>query len=218
MTFDCICKRFGNNVVFDNFYCSFADGRVNCILAPSGSGKTTLLNIASGILKPDSGTVYGIPERIAYVFQDDLLIPEKTALQNLEFALGKALKGSGGGKQERAATRERINGLLAASGLSGIGGLYPRELSGGMRQRISLIRALAYPADFLLMDEPFKSLDEISKKKMILMFEEYLNSGKKTVLLVTHDEREAVDLGDIIYRFSDKPMKLIDKTSGKGRR
>ncbi|MDR2046491.1 MAG: ABC transporter ATP-binding protein [Clostridiales bacterium] len=198
--FSGIYKKFGDTVVFDNFSDGFEEGCVNCIFAPSGSGKTTLLNMAAGLLSPDKGTVSGIPDGVSYAFQEDRLIPQKTAFGNLKFILRNIYP-------DKKTLEETVNRYLAEAGLGDAAELYPREMSGGMRRRLALIRAFAYPSELLLMDEPFKALDLALRKDVAGWFSRY----RRTVLLVTHDPDEAFLVGDYIHAYSKKPMTLLKK-------
>ena len=194
---------FQSTTVFDNFNAEFDNNKINCILGPSGCGKTTLLNLLSGTLLENSGQITK-PQSVSYVFQDELLIPQKTARKNLELIL----KSVYGDKQQ---LKTVIDKFLKLSSLEQAGDLYPHEMSGGMRQRLTLIRAFAYPSDVLLMDEPFKALDITLKSNIIKAFLSLYKEDKRTVIFVTHDIDEALMTGDSIYVYSDKPMHLQKK-------
>jgi NitT/TauT family transport system ATP-binding protein len=200
IAFSKVDKRFGDITVMDGFCEQFEENKINCILGPSGCGKTTLLNLLSGILQEDSGQITK-PHRVSYVFQDESLVPQKTARKNLELVLKSAYKD----KEELQAV---IDKFLGISDLRGAADLYPHEMSGGMRQRLALIRAFAYPSDILLMDEPFKALDISLKGSIIRSFLKLYDEAKRTVLFVTHDIDDALMTGDFIYIYSDKPLRL----------
>ncbi|MDR3263912.1 MAG: ABC transporter ATP-binding protein [Clostridiales bacterium] len=204
IVFESVCKSFGATVVFDGLNDAFEKGKVSCLLAPSGSGKTTLLNMVAGTLKPDGGTIKNLPEAVSYVFQEERLIPQKTAYKNLEFVL-----------KPKYPDAKKLGAIIAshleAAGLKDAADMYPNEMSGGMRQRLSLIRALANPAETLLMDEPFNALDMTLRAGITDMFLKYLATYKKTVLFVTHDLDEAISAGDNIHIYTSKPMRLIIK-------
>jgi len=193
--------RFGDFVVLENFSESYSENEINCIVGPSGCGKTSLLNLVSGILAEDSGEVTK-PDRVSYVFQEDSLIPQKTARKNLELVLNTTYT-------DKLELKSVIDRFFAISGLENAADLYPHQMSGGMRQRLALIRAFAYPSDVLLMDEPFKALDITLKSSIISSFLDLYKQHKRTVLFVTHDVDEALLTGDRIYIYSSKPMKLI---------
>jgi NitT/TauT family transport system ATP-binding protein len=177
---------------------------VNCIFGPSGSGKTTLLNLAAGNLAPDAGRIVNAPKNVSYVFQEERLIPQKTAYKNLEFILS-------GKYPDKNELKTVINSFLDSAGLSAAKDLYPREMSGGMKQRLSLIRAFAYRSDALLMDEPFKALDFSLKENIAETFLKYFAADRRTTLFVTHEPDDAALIGDYVHIYSDKPMKLIKK-------
>ena len=195
--------RFGDTVVFDGFNDEFEKNKINCILGPSGCGKTTLLNLLSGTVTEDGGVITK-PQTVSYVFQEELLIPQKTARKNLELILKTVYR-------DKAVLKTAIETFLQLAELEDAGELYPHEMSGGMRQRLALIRAFAYPSDILLMDEPFKALDITLKNTIIKAFLNLYKEDKRTVLFVTHDIDEALKTGDVISVFSDKPMRLQKK-------
>jgi len=203
ITFRNVSIRFQDIIVMEKFYEDFEENKINCILGPSGCGKTSLLNMLCGILKEDSGIITK-PERISYVFQEPALIPQKTARQNLEIVLKSVFK-------DRKKLNTVINEFLKASDLENASDLYPHEMSGGMRQRLALIRAFAYPSDILLMDEPFLALDIALKNKIIEAFLHLYEEDSRTVIYVTHDIDEALMTGDFIYVYSNKPMRLQRK-------
>jgi NitT/TauT family transport system ATP-binding protein len=197
----------------------FAQGELTCLLGPSGCGKTTLLKIVAGLLAPTSGevrvkgrTVSGPGPERAFVFQDFALMPWASVLRNAAFGL--ELQGVG-----RAEREDRARHYVAEVGLKGFEEKYPHELSGGMRQRVGLARALAVDADVLLMDEPFSAVDEQTRRK----FQEDLIAlrevEKKTFLLVTHSIEEAVYLSDRIVLLSPRPgrvAQVIDPAIPRG--
>ena len=203
ITFSNVNLHFKDLVVMENFCEEFEENKVNCILGPSGCGKTTLLNLLSGILSENSGHITK-PERVSYVFQEEALVPQKTARKNLELVLKGVYK-------DRTELTAVINKFLKISDLENAGDLYPHEMSGGMRQRLALIRAFAYPSDILLMDEPFKALDITLKASIIKSFLRLYEEDKRTVIFVTHDIDEALMTGDFIYVYSNKPMSLQRK-------
>jgi NitT/TauT family transport system ATP-binding protein len=195
--------NFGDIVVFNNFSEQFEPNKINCILGPSGCGKTTLLNILSGTVKENSGEVTK-PSRCSYVFQEDLLIPQKTAYKNLEIVLKSVY-------QNKAELKAVLDKFLKLAGLYDAKDLYPNQMSGGMRQRLSLMRAFAYPSEILLMDEAFKALDTTLKANIIKEFLTLFDQNERTVLFVTHSIDEALLTADHIYVYSNKPMQLLQK-------
>lgn len=196
-----ICKSFGDLKVLDNISIDFLENKVTCILGPSGCGKTTLLNILSSIIEPDSGIVQGFQDKsISYVFQEDRLLEWRTVEENLTFVL-----------KDKFSEKE-IKGLvkkyLEMVGLYEYKNYYPTKLSGGMRQRVSIARAFAYPSKILIMDEAFKSLDIASKEGLMKYFYELIKIDKRTVIYVTHDIEEAAILGDTIIIITEKPARV----------
>lgn len=171
LTVQHLTKSFDGVPVLSDFSCAFPDSGIVYIVGPSGQGKTTLLRCIAGLEKPESGEVLGVPERIAYCFQEDRLLPWRTALGNLEAVLGRR-------------RREECLRWLALVGLSDARDKYPNELSGGMRSRVAFARALAFDAPLLLLDEPFHALDDATRSAM----EELLlrETAGRLVLLVTH--------------------------------
>ena len=208
-----IHKNYGDVEALRNIDLRFEHGHLTSLLGPSGCGKTTLLKIIAGLLPQTSGEVrvHGRPisgpgpER-AFVFQDFALLPWATVLRNAAFGL--ELRGVPKAEREEKARKQ-----IEVVGLTGFEDSYPQELSGGMRQRVGLARALAVEADVLLMDEPFSAVDEQTRRK----FQEDLlalrHKENKTFVLVTHSIEEAVYLGDRIVLLSPRPgrvSKVID--------
>jgi NitT/TauT family transport system ATP-binding protein len=184
---------YGRSAVLSDFSLSASAGEFVVVAGPSGCGKSTLLRAVAGLI-PFSGSISvdGIPVRgpsrdRALVFQDDGLLPWRTALRNVELPL--ALQGV-----RRAERRSRALGWLDRVGLSGFEDYLPRELSGGMRQRVQLARTLAQQPSVVLMDEPFGALDAQTRSSMQELVTEVLSGT--TTLFVTHDVDEAVLLGD----------------------
>ena len=203
ISFRNVNMSFQNTVVFDGFNEDFEKNKINCIIGPSGCGKTTMLNLLSGTLRENSGEITK-PKNVSYVFQEELLIPQKTARKNLELVLKSVYR-------EKNELKTIIDKFLTLAELGSAGDLYPHEMSGGMRQRLTLIRAFAYPSDILLMDEPFKALDITLKDNIIKAFLNLYREDKRTVIFVTHDIDEALMTGDCIYVYSNKPMRLQKK-------
>ncbi|MCB2290932.1 ABC transporter ATP-binding protein [Clostridium sp. CS001] len=195
-------KNYDNLKVLDNLNLEFKEGAVTCILGPSGCGKTTLLNILSGAIDFDSGEVLGFKdESISYVFQEDRLIEWKTVKENLEFVLKD--------KMPKDKRNEIITSYLKAVDMLDYIDYYPNKLSGGMRQRVAIIRAFTYSSKLLIMDEPFKSLDMETKQNVMDCFINLRKKEKRTCIIVTHDINEAKYLGDELIMLSAKPSKVI---------
>ena len=175
-------------------------GEFVCVVGASGSGKSTLLSVLAGLDQATAGKAH-VHGRVALMFQEAALLPWLTAAENVELAL--ELRGVA-----RDARRKRTQELLETVHLHGFERRRPHELSGGMKQRVALARALAQDADVLLMDEPFASLDAITRD---LLHEELVrlwSSTRLTILFVTHNAREAVRLGDRVLVFTSRPGRV----------
>lgn len=199
-----IRKSFGPLVVLDGFSLDISERKVTAILGPSGCGKTTLLNLLAGLVPADSGERLGLGDaRFSCVFQEPRLVPSLTALENVELVLRSSF--------ELPVRKERALRLLSSVGLADARNLRPRQLSGGMRQRVSLARAFAYPADVLLLDEPFQSVDLRTRIGLMDAFLDLQTADPRTVVFVTHEVKEALYLGDIVVVLSDKPARILDR-------
>ena len=196
-----ITKEYEELRVLDDITIEFEEDRTTVILGPSGCGKTTLLNMVSGLSTPDSGEIVGFQyEKLSFVFQESRLIPWRTVGDNIRFVLK--------GKMDKDKLEWTVDRYLGQFGLKEYIDYYPSKLSGGMKQRIGMLRAFAYPSEILLMDEPFRSLDIANKRNSIDFLKELLNSEKRTCILVTHDLDEAIELGDRIVILTDKPTRV----------
>lgn len=190
--------KYGSNEIYNNFNIEFQQGKINCIIGESGCGKTTLLNYISEKL-------YYENKRIAYVFQEDNLIPWKNIYVNLKIVAKKYF--------EKSILEKEINNALVKVRLEKYKYFYPRELSGGMRQRINFARALIGNPEVILMDEPFKSLDIKSKNNMIELIKNLKNTDI-TIILVTHDINEILMLADVVYYLGGRPVEIIESAIG----
>jgi len=187
-------------------------GRFVVIVGPSGCGKTSLLMMVAGLRAQSEGTVLCLgrpipapdPDRVGVIFQDASLFPWLTALDNIDFPL--SLRGTA--REER---RRRTQAMLTLVGLDGFGTRYPHELSGGMRQRVSIARGLAQDPPVLLMDEPFAALDEQTRMTMGHELLRIWSTTRKTVLFVTHSLTEAVYLADEVLVMSARPGRIVDR-------
>ncbi len=184
-------------------------GEFVTLLGPSGSGKSTLFSIMTGAQVPVSGQVLvdGLPlvghgKDFAFMPQQDELLPWRRVLDNL--TLGLEIQG-----MRRSQARERVRPLLSTFGLAGFEKAYPFQLSGGMRQRASLLRTVVQDRSVLLLDEPFGALDALTRAEMQRWLERMWEEFRWTVLLITHDVREAVFLSDRIYVMSQRPGTVV---------
>ncbi|WP_333860886.1 ABC transporter ATP-binding protein [Clostridium sp.] len=184
-------KSYDGASVFSNLNMNFIKGKIAVILGPSGCGKTTLLNIISGIETNYSGEVLLRNRSISYVFQEDRLIPYFTVYKNVEFVLKSTLD-----KNEVNIT---VNKFLDMVELLEYKDKLPDKLSGGMKRRVALARAIAYKSSLILMDEPFKGMDDRLKSSVIKKFLIHQRETGRTVILVTHDKGEAEIMGDKVY-------------------
>jgi NitT/TauT family transport system ATP-binding protein len=215
-----VSKIYGNDVLaLNDINLDFEAGQLTSLLGPSGCGKTTLLKIIAGLLPASQGEIrvkgqvvdQPGPER-AFVFQDFALLPWATVIQNAAFGL----KMQGMGKAER---EDVANHYVKEVGLDGFQQKYPHQLSGGMRQRVGLARALAVNADVLLMDEPFSAVDEQTRRKFQEDLIRLREVEKKTFIFVTHSIEEAVYVSDRIILLSPRPgrvSEIIDPDIPKG--
>lgn len=200
-----IRKTMGSLLTLKEIDLEVKDQTMVGILGPSGCGKSTLLNIISGLIRPDTGQVYidgqdvtGVTGRVSYMQQKDLLLPSRTLLDNASLPL--ILKG-----MSRKQARSEVMPRLDTFGLAGFEDYYPSQLSGGMRQRAALLRTYLFSSQVLLLDEPFASLDALTRRRMQSWLIEVFGHLKSTVLFVTHDVDEALHLCDRIYVLSDCP-------------
>lgn len=196
-----ISKSYDDLKILEDISIDFHQYETTCILGESGSGKTTLLNILGGLTEKDSGEIIGFAdEDSSFVFQEPRLIEWKNIRDNIAFVLE--------GKMDKKEIEASIDKYLKLVNLEEYKFFYPKELSEGMRQRISILRAFIYPGKVLIMDEPFKSLDANNKQIVIDLFKKLRTFEKRTCILVTHDIDEALDLGHKIIIFSNKPARI----------
>ena len=197
-------------VAIDTISFDLAAGKFVSLLGPSGCGKTTFLRIVAGLVSFTSGTVQingvdvtGPHPDFGIAFQQANLMPWRTVLNNVLFPI--EIRREGGTE-----SRERALELLSLVGLSGFEQAYPAQLSGGMQQRVALCRALVHQPKLLLMDEPFGSLDELTRMEMQDLLLDIRAKTKATVMLVTHSISEAVYLSDTVVVFSKRPAVIVD--------
>jgi ABC-type nitrate/sulfonate/bicarbonate transport system ATPase subunit len=207
-----LAHSFGELRVIDRIDLEAEPGEVVAIVGPSGCGKTTLLELVAGLRAPDAGTVSVAGRsdpnerlgRCAYMPQRDLLLPWLSAVENAALALRIA-------GVSRGEARERAGGHFERLGLAGFEGSRPDQLSGGMRQRVAFLRTLMAGRPVLLLDEPFASLDAITRAEMQSWLAGVLGPDRHTVLLVTHDVEEALYLADRVLVLGSRPASVADR-------
>ncbi len=204
-------KKTNQLSVLEDINLTIDDGELVCLLGPSGCGKTTLLRLIAGLDQPTSGEIIANGEKVlkpsgdrAVIFQQYSLFPWLTVLQNVTFGLEMTNKGS---KEENVAAAERY---LTSVGLIDFKDSYPHELSGGMKQRVAIIRSLLNHSPILLMDEPFSALDMQNRHKLQSQLIGVWKRFENTIVFVTHDVDEAVYLADKIVIMGKNPGR-IDK-------
>jgi NitT/TauT family transport system ATP-binding protein len=205
-----ISKNYEDVEALKNMSLNFPKGELTSLLGPSGCGKTTLLKIIAGLLEPSSGSVSVNGRQVtgpgadrAFVFQDFALMPWASVLQNVSFGLEMR----GMNKNERESIAQNY---IEEVGLQGFENSFPHELSGGMRQRVGLARALAVDADVLLMDEPFSAVDEQTRRKFQEDLLQLVANKNKTFIFVTHSIEEAVYVSDQIAILLPRPSRVSE--------
>lgn len=218
-----ISKNYGDVEALRDLSLEFPKGQLTSLLGPSGCGKTTLLKIIAGLLEPTSGevkvngqTVTGPGPDRAFVFQDFALLPWASVIRNVAFGL--EMRGVAKSEREDIAKQ-----YIDQVGLGGFENAYPHELSGGMRQRVGLARALSVDAEVLLMDEPFSAVDEQTRRKFQEDLLDLVQNQNKTFIFVTHSIEEAVYVSDQIAILLPRPSRVheiirpsINRQNGAG--
>lgn len=206
-----VAKTYDGLDVLRGLDLTVAPGEFAAVIGPSGSGKSTLLNLVSGLDRPTSGEILvdGEPPRtrsgrVAHMPQKDLLLPWRTVLANT--ALGLEAQGV-----RRTEARRRASALFEAFGLDGFQHSYPAQLSGGMRRRAALLRTVVLERPLLLLDEPFGALDSLTRTDLQRWLAHMWHTYRWTVVLVTHDIREAVRLADTIHVLSPRPASVTSR-------
>lgn len=183
-----ITFSFDKNIIFDKFSMELKKGEVVAIMGPSGCGKTTLLGLVSGLLKPQKGEIENAFEKVAYVFQESRLFPWLTVKENLLAVMNES--------NENAL--QTVTECLSLVELENAADKYPKELSGGMKSRVSLARALAFGGDIFLLDEPFAALDKDLRNVLAIRIKGYLRERNASAILVTHNREDAEQIADRI--------------------
>lgn len=199
-----LCQNFyskeGELQVLKNINFSLQQGEILALLGPSGSGKSTILNILTKLLKPTSGDVI-IDGKIGYMFQRDYLLEWRSIMDNI--TIGLEIQ-----KNKDSKAMERVEELLKTYDLWDFRNMYPKELSGGMRQRVALIRTLSVNPDVLLLDEPFSALDYQTRLLVSDDVYKIIKNEGKSAILVTHDISEAIAMGDKVAILSKRPSTI----------
>lgn len=190
-----LTKRYAKLTVLDHFSLALPQTGIVAMLGPSGCGKTTLFNVLLGLVSLDGGEVHGRGDRVSCIFQEDRLLPWMSALENVELVASEAQKRRGMAAKllERMGLGEALHSL-------------PGELSGGMCRRVAIARGLLYDAPLLLMDEPFKGLDDDIKADIMELVA--AQRDRRLSLMITHDQREAIALADEVCRMQGPPLTL----------
>jgi NitT/TauT family transport system ATP-binding protein len=206
-------KQYRGKQVLESIDLTIRKGELVSILGPSGCGKSTILKLIAGLASISSGeisvngaTPANARERMSFIFQDATLLPWRTVERNV--ALGLELDGA-----SRETRRQKVEEVLALVGLSAVAKSYPRELSGGMKMRVSIARALATRPEILLMDEPFAALDEITRDRLNEELMRLQRVHAWTVVFVTHSVTEAVFLSSRIVVLAANPGRILDVVS-----
>jgi ABC-type nitrate/sulfonate/bicarbonate transport system ATPase subunit len=215
---ECVTKYYNDEPVIKNINLELPQGGFISLIGPSGTGKTTLFNILAGVEKPDAGFVFlnnenitGMNGKVSYMLQKDLLLEYRTVLDNVILPL--LIRG-----EKKKPAREKASSFFSMFGLSGYEKKYPHELSGGMRQRAALLRTCMLRNPVILLDEPFSSLDAITRRKMQSWYAGIAQQMNVSTLFITHDVEEALSLSDTIYIMNGKPGLITHKIDIKPNR
>ena len=205
LTFDGVSKRFANDVLaLEGVGFSVASGEFVSLVGPSGCGKSTILRLAAGLTEPTRGTITwaGARPRLGFVFQDAALMPWASVERNVRLPLELL-------RMPDEAIGRRVNETLELVGLTSFAKAYPRELSGGMKMRVSIARALAVEPSVLLMDEPFAALDEFTRERLNDELRSLWQARGLTILFVTHSIYESVYLSSRVLVMSARPGRVV---------
>ncbi len=176
---DSLTKSFGDQMLFDGISLEIKQGGLTAFVGGSGCGKTTLLRMICGLDKSFSGSISGVPDRISFLFQEDRLLPWANVRENIAFVLKDVM--------DKEQLESAVSDIIKAVQLDGHETKRPSELSGGMQRRVAMARAFCYPANLLLMDEPFKGFDLKLNLELIALFLQLYEGTGKTVILVAHE-------------------------------
>ena len=206
-----VTLAYENTNIIEDINIELHDNELVCLLGASGGGKTTLFNVISGLKKPDQGKIMldgrditGQPGNISYMLQKDLLLPYRTIEDNV--ALPLLIKG-----ENKKAARQKAGELFQEFGLEGTQKKYPKQLSGGMRQRAALLRTYMFSKNVALLDEPFSALDTLTKSDMHRWYLDVMDKIHLSTLFITHDIDEAILLSDRIYLLTGRPGRITEE-------
>ena len=206
----------GGTLAVDGLDLSFGKGEFAAVVGPSGCGKSSLMKLVTGLVPPTGGNIVVAGHEVAgplkivgMAFQNPTLLPWRTTIDNVMLPLEIVQPHRRRLRRERAMYEERARRLLATVGLSGFEAKYPWQLSGGMQQRASLCRALIHQPDLLMLDEPFAALDAFTREELWSVLQDLWLERRFTVILVTHDLREAVFLADTVHVMSARPGRIV---------
>lgn len=206
-----VTLAYENTNIIEDISIELHDNELVCLLGASGGGKTTLFNVISGLKKPDKGKIMlngrdvtGQPGHISYMLQKDLLLPYRTIEDNV--ALPLLIKG-----EKKKEARRKAGELFEEFGLDGTQKKYPKQLSGGMRQRAALLRTYMFSKDVALLDEPFSALDTLTKSDMHRWYLDVMDKIHLSTLFITHDIDEAILLSDRIYLLTGRPGRITEE-------
>ena len=193
-----LTKKFGTQIIFDGFNLDIPLHQTAVLSGASGVGKTTLLRIIAGLDRNYTGEILGVPDKISFMFQENRLLPWMNVKDNIAFVLRDVM--------DKDAANHAAADMIKAVRLEGHEDKFPENLSGGMKRRVALARTFCYPADLLLLDEPFKEFDAKLNNEMVALLDRLFVRTKKTVILVTHD-LSVVEKIDCVQIDIDDAMK-----------